>query len=43
MYLKASIFLCCLSSSVALAKAPLVLLSIDGFAQRYITQYKQKH
>ena len=42
MYLKASIFLCCLSSSVALAKAPLVLLSIDGFAQRYITQYKPK-
>ena len=29
-------------SAISWAKTPLVLLSIDGFAQRYITQYKPK-
>lgn len=42
MYLKVSLLLCCFTSSIAFAKTPLVLLSIDGFAQRYITQYKPK-
>ena len=42
MYLKVSLLLCCLTSSITFAKTPLVLLSIDGFAQRYITEYKPK-
>lgn len=42
MYLKIGLLFCCLSSSISFAKTPLVLLSIDGFAQRYITQYKPK-
>jgi len=40
MNLKASIFLGCFFSTFSLAKTPLVLLSIDGFAQRYIEQYQ---
>tara|TARA_R110001599_G_scaffold19702_2_gene75236 strand:+ start:5107 stop:6306 length:1200 start_codon:yes stop_codon:yes gene_type:complete len=40
VYLKISLLVCCLTSSVSFAKTPLVLLSIDGFAQRYISQYQ---
>ena len=42
MNLKASILLGCFISSVGWAKTPLILLSIDGFAQHYIEQYKPK-
>ena len=42
MKLKFSILLCGLLSTAALAKTPLVLLSIDGFAHRYIEQYQPK-
>ena len=40
MNIKITMLLGCLFSSVTLAKTPLVLLSIDGFAQRYIEQYE---
>ena len=43
MNLKALILLGCFFSSVSWAKTPLVLLSIDGFAQRYIAQYQPKN
>lgn len=42
MNLKTSILLSCLFSAVSWAKTPLVLLSIDGFAQHYIKQYQPK-
>lgn len=40
MNIKLTILLGCLFSTTTLAKTPLVLLSIDGFAQRYIEQYE---
>lgn len=42
MKLKLSLLFCGFISTVTFAKTPLVLLSIDGFAQRYIEQYKPK-
>lgn len=42
MNLKTSILLLGLFTTVSWAKTPLVLLSIDGFAQRYVNQYQPK-
>jgi predicted AlkP superfamily pyrophosphatase or phosphodiesterase len=42
MNLKVCILLGCLVFTVSWAKTPLVLLSIDGFAQKYIEQYQPK-
>jgi predicted AlkP superfamily pyrophosphatase or phosphodiesterase len=42
MNIKASILLVCFFSTLTWAKTPLVLLSIDGFAQHYIEQYQPK-
>jgi predicted AlkP superfamily pyrophosphatase or phosphodiesterase len=42
MKLTISVLFCCLFSAVSAAKTPLVLLSIDGFAQRYLEIYQPK-
>lgn len=42
MNIKVTLLLGCFFSTVSMAKTPLVLLSIDGFAQRYIEQYQPK-
>ncbi|MGB1261265.1 MAG: ectonucleotide pyrophosphatase/phosphodiesterase [Cognaticolwellia sp.] len=42
MKLKTILLLGCLSPLVSWAQTPLVLLSIDGFAQHYIEQYQPK-
>lgn len=42
MNLKTTILLGCFFTTISWAKTPLVLLSIDGFSQRYIAQYKPK-
>jgi len=42
MNIKITILLSCVLSATSWAKTPLVLLSIDGFAQRYIEQYQPK-
>ena len=42
MKLSAGLIICCLFSAISTAKTPLVLISIDGFAQRYLETYQPK-
>ena len=42
MKLRSSLLFFCLFSAISVAKTPLVLLSIDGFAQHYLDKYQPK-
>lgn len=42
MKLNTSLLFCCLFSTMSAAQTPLILLSIDGFAQRYLEKYQPK-
>ncbi|WP_085297350.1 alkaline phosphatase family protein [Cognaticolwellia mytili] len=42
MKISTGLLFCCLFSAFTSAKTPLVLLSIDGFAQRYLETYQPK-